>query len=1413
MSTVEPGEVGLLSPAQKREWLARALRQKAGAQVTTAPLSHGEKALWFLHQSAPESPAYHVAFSARIRSVVDVDALRRALQGLLDRHAVLRSVFKRRAGQVLREIAGHREVGFELMDGAGLDAQELHARVREAYRRPFDLERGPLLRAHLFTCAADDHVLLLTVHHIVYDGWSLWINLDELKQLYAAEVSGQPAGLLPVGTSYSSYVRRQAQMLRGPEGEALWRFWKDELGHGVPVLDLPADRPRPPVQTHDGASHRFWLEPATAQRLKALSQAEGVTPFMLLLAVFQVLLKRYSGQDQIVVGSPTSGRTAPDVDDVVGYFVNPVVLKADLSGEPPFRAFLQQVRETVLRALAHQDYPFPLLVERLQPARDPSYSPLFQVSFVFQKAQRAGGTLDLLARAQEAAGPYPWGGLALEYYDLPQQEGQFDLELEMLEVGRAFLGMFKYNARLFDAATVQRMEAHFRGLLEGVLADPTQTVGRLPLLSREERGRLLAAAGPAALPAPADRPVHRRFEQQAAARPGAIAASWEGRHLTYAELDAQANRLAHRLRALGVGPEVLVGLFVERSLDMIVGILGILKAGGAYLPLDPSSPKDRLAFIVEDSAVPVIVTQQALATDLPGRAAAVCLDAPGALAGQGADDPAVEVAADNLAYVIYTSGSTGKPKGVEVTHRNLERLFTATEEWYRFGAHDVWTVFHSVAFDFSVWEIWGALIYGGRVVVVPYGVSRSPREFLELLAAEGVTVLNQTPSAFGQLMQAEAREAPPRPLALRLVIFGGEALDVQALAPWFERHGDVSPRLVNMYGITETTVHVTYRPLSRADAASSRSVIGVPIPDVSVHLLDAHLEPVPVGVIGEIYVGGGGVARRYLHRPELSAERFVRDPFSARPEARLYRSGDLARRLPDGDVEYVGRIDNQVKIRGFRIELAEIEVALGEHPDLARAVVTLQEDRGGDKRLVAYLVGRPGRKVAPAELRHFLADKLPAYMVPAGFVVVDELPLTGNGKIDYRALPAPDAILREAGPAFVPPRDAVEQRLAQLWEGVLSVRPVGVRDNFFELGGHSLLAVHLMADVERDFGTRLPLASLFGNPTIEQLGERLRNQTSDVVFSPLVPIQTAGDDTPFFCVAGGGGSVFYFYALAQQMGRKRPFYGLQAIGLDGECEPLTQVEDIAARYLESVQARQPHGPYLLGGHCFGGLVAFELARQLRRRGEEVALVALIDSPAPRPAAEDFAVGEEEDESVWLGRLGAIMAEAVQKDLGVDPAALGGLDFEAQLAYFREKLQAAALLPPGAGTAQVRGLLRVFMANTRARYAPGALSPVPVTLFRATQPHPHFNYPAPEDAGALEVSTLGWHRLVSGTVSVHEVPGNHVTMLTEPHVATLAARLDEALGGACQAPAASPARAGAWDERPFGQGAKAGPVDS
>ncbi len=798
---------------------------------------------------------------------------------------------------------------------------------------------------------------------------------------------------------------------------------------------------------------------------------------MTIMAAFQVLLSRYTGGDDIVVGTPVAGRERLELEGLIGFFVNIILVRVSLGGDPTVRELLRRVRRACLDAYETQGVPFEKLVEELRPERSLSQKPLVQVVFAHHK--------DLVT-----APDVP--GVLFEPLPVDTQTAKFDLSLYTWKAKRdgGLTASIEYSADLFDAATVVRMAQQFQTLLWAVAADPDRRLSDLSLVSAEERRRFLSAWN-RSRPEESRECLQEALEQRMEASPDSVAVVFEGEHLSYGELNRRANRLAHRLRSLGIGPEARVGLYLERSLDLVVGVVGILKSGGAYVPLDPSYPNERIRFMLKDSGARVVVTHSALAERLStADVEQVRLDER--WPDESHANPPRTATATNLAYVMYTSGSTGRPKGVAVTHGNAVRLFKAAAEHFDFGAADTWTLFHSYAFDFSVWELFGALLHGARLVVIPHWVSRTPDAFYERLSLERVTILNQTPSAFGQLSKVEEEEGRCSPLALRLVIFGGEALELNNLRPWFDRHGDERPRLVNMYGITETTVHVTYRPLAASDlSAPGRGGIGRPLSDVRLCVLDRFGQLVPIGVPGEIHVGGAGLARGYLDRPELTAERFVPDPFTAFPGERLYRTGDRARWTAEGELQYLGRIDHQVKIRGFRIELGEIESVLTEHPAVTQAVV-LPRNEPGDvgERLIAYFVGsEPGQLPSEIELRRHVGARLPEYMVPSVFEPLPAMPLTPEGKVDRRALPAPSGRAMTSG--YVAPRTAAELKLARIWSEVLQLERVGIEDSFFDLGGHSFLAVQLASRIREEFGVELPLLQIFERPTIADLAETL----------------------------------------------------------------------------------------------------------------------------------------------------------------------------------------------------------------------------------------------------------------------------------------------------------------------------------
>ncbi|WP_410525286.1 pyoverdine non-ribosomal peptide synthetase PvdD [Pseudomonas aeruginosa PAO1] len=1100
-------KVGSLSP-QERKALAVLLKQQGVNLFEIAPvfkrqdgeplrLSYAQERQWFLWQLEPESAAYHIPSVLRLRGRLDLDALQRSFDSLVARHETLRTRFRLDGDEARQEIAASMALPLDIVALGPLEEGALARQVETTIARPFDLERGPLLRVSLLRLAEDDHVLVLVQHHIVSDGWSMQVMVEELVQLYAAYSRGLEVALPALPIQYADYALWQRSWMEAGEKERQLAYWTGLLGGEQPVLELPFDRPRPVRQSHRGAQFILELDIDLSQALRRVAQQEGATAFALLLASFQALLYRYSGQADIRVGVPIANRNRVETERLIGFFVNTQVLKADLDGRMGFDELLAQARQRALEAQAHQDLPFEQLVEALQPERNASHNPLFQVLFNHQSEIRSV-TPEVQLEDLRLEG-LAWDG----------QTAQFDLTLDIQEDENGIWASFDYATDLFDASTVERLAGHWRNLLRGIVANPRQRLGELPLLDAPERRQTLSEWNPAQRECAVQGTLQQRFEEQARQRPQAVALILDEQRLSYGELNARANRLAHCLIARGVGADVPVGLALERSLDMLVGLLAILKAGGAYLPLDPAAPEERLAHILDDSGVRLLLTQGHLLERLPRQAGVEVLAIDGlVLDGYAESDPLPTLSADNLAYVIYTSGSTGKPKGTLLTHRNALRLFSATEAWFGFDERDVWTLFHSYAFDFSVWEIFGALLYGGCLVIVPQWVSRSPEDFYRLLCREGVTVLNQTPSAFKQLMAVacSADMATQQP-ALRYVIFGGEALDLQSLRPWFQRFGDRQPQLVNMYGITETTVHVTYRPVSEADLEGGLvSPIGGTIPDLSWYILDRDLNPVPRGAVGELYIGRAGLARGYLRRPGLSATRFVPNPFPGGAGERLYRTGDLARFQADGNIEYIGRIDHQVKVRGFRIELGEIEAALAGLAGVRDAVV-LAHDGVGGTQLVGYVVADSAEDAERLResLRESLKRHLPDYMVPAHLMLLERMPLTVNGKLDRQALPQPDASLSQQ--AYRAPGSELEQRIAAIWSEILGVERVGLDDNFFELGGHSLLATRVISRVRQEQQLDASLKALFERPVLEAFAQGLERTTDAVSTIPLADRQ------------------------------------------------------------------------------------------------------------------------------------------------------------------------------------------------------------------------------------------------------------------------------------------------------------------
>ncbi|HZI16342.1 MAG TPA: amino acid adenylation domain-containing protein, partial [Myxococcus sp.] len=1092
------------------------------------PVSFAQQRLWFLSQLEPDSPFYNIPSHLLLEGALDTAALEASLSALCRRHEALRATFASVDGEPVLRLLPELAPRLGSVDLSHLAAGEAERQARALAEaeslRPFDLARGPLLRATLVRLSPRRHLLLLVVHHIICDAWSLGLLMRELGALYGALTRGEPSPLPPPRLDSVDHAAWQRRWLRGEVLERQLAWWRQYLANAPVALSLPTDRPRPAVQTYRGAAHAFHLPPEAGQALASLCRQEGVTPFMALLAAWQVLLSLHAGQEDVCVGTPIAGRTEAGLEGMVGFFVNMLVLRARLDGQPSFREVLRRVREGALGAYAHQDVPFERLVEALRPPVDRSRSPLFQVAFAFQQA---GGPALVLP------------GLESRPLETERASSKFDLTLELAESARGIEGLIEYNTALFDESTVERLARHYQRLLDAVLRAPEALALEAPLLDEAERQQVLHGWSGAAAPFPDEACIHHLFERQARLTPDARAVEFGAEALTYARLDQRANQLAHVLRAAGVGPEQVVAVALPRGVELVVALLGVLKAGGVWLPLDPAYPAARLAFMLEDSGAGLLLTDTATRALLPPRAT-LCLD-EARLDEAPVTAPEVDVLATNLAYLIYTSGSSGRPKAALLQHRGLCNTALAAARLHRFSAESRVLQVAASSFDASLCEIFGTLLAGGTLVLAPRESLLPGLPLRTLLQERHITAATLTPAVLAGL-EPEGLEG------LRTIISAGEAL-----APELARRWAPGRLLLNAYGPTEASICAAITP---EGVDPERVTLGGPWPNTWLYVLDARLRPVPVGIPGELYIAGPGLARGYLRRPDLTAERFLPHPFSDVPGARLYRTGDAARWLPGGELEFLGRVDAQVKLRGFRIELGEVEAALASAPGVGHAAAVLRREASGDARLVGYVVPSPGSTVDAAAVRSWLKARLPEFMVPSALGVLEALPLTPNGKVDTRALPAPDALAADTT-AHVPPRDALEALLATAFEELLGVSPVGAEHDFFALGGHSLLAMRLLARIQERTGRALPPRVLFEAPTVEGLAAHLRGEAS--AWTPVVPLQRDGTSPPLFCVHPIGGAVFAYAELARCLAPGQPVYGLEAPGL-AEGTPLDSVE-------------------------------------------------------------------------------------------------------------------------------------------------------------------------------------------------------------------------------------------------------------
>ncbi|HEX2203309.1 MAG TPA: amino acid adenylation domain-containing protein, partial [Longimicrobium sp.] len=1181
------------------------------------PLSFAQERLWFLDQLESDSAFYNIPAALRLSGALDVRALERALGEVVRRHEALRTTFPEVDGAPVQAIAPFTGFSVSFDDLSALDEPQREAEVRrraaDDAARPFDLAGGPLFRAALLRLSAEEHVLLLSMHHVVSDGWSLGVLFRELSALYAAFVAGEESPLPGLPVQYADFAVWQRERLRGEALDRQLAYWKGRLAGAPALLELPTDHPRPAVQTYRGAQEAVELPAGLLERLETLGRGEGATLYMVLLGAFQLLLSKYAGTDDVVVGSPIAGRTRAEVEGLIGFFVNTLVLRTDLSGDPTVRELLARVRGATLGAYEHQEVPFERLVEVLHPERSLSHAPLFQVMFTLEDAGQARAALP---------------GLRTESVDAELANTKFDLTLALGSDGGRLRGALVYGTDLFDRATIQRMAGHLERVLEQVSSRPDARLSEIELPSAEERGVVLHAWNRTEAAFPADLCIHQLIEDQAERTPDAVAVVFEDDTVTYRGLNARANRLAHRLVRLGVGPEVRVGLCLERSVEMVVSILAVLKAGGAYVPLDPGYPAERLAYMLEDSGVPVLLTQERLRAILPSSDATVlAVDSEWAeIETESAENPTPAVSPSNLAYVIYTSGSTGRPKGAMNAHRGVVNRLWWMQAEYGIGAADVVLQKTPFSFDVSVWEFFWPLQQGARLVMARPEGHRDPAYLAEIIETEGVTTLHFVPSMLQQFVEeADASRCG----SLQRVICSGEALPPALVARFHERF-PATVGLHNLYGPTEAAVDVSYWACERGDSTGVVP-IGRPVWNTQLYVLDAALRPVPVGVPGELYIGGVQVARGYLDRPDLTAERFVPDAFAAEPGARLYRTGDKVRWRTDGALEYLGRLDEQVKIRGLRIELGEIEAAIRRHENVTDCVVVARADAAGEKRLVAYVVGEAEVEALKTALRR----SLPEYMVPSAFVFLDALPLSPNGKLDRKALPAPEFV---SAAAYVAPRTEVEEALAGIWAEVLRLDRVGVEENFFDLGGHSLLATRVVSRVRADLGVDLPLRAMFEGPTVAALAgvveaARLAGAARHPSVVPVgrdrpLPLSFA-QERLWFLDRLEPGSAFYVLPAALRLSGAMDVRALErALG-----EIVRRHEALRTVFREAaggpVQVIVPFGGFALPVHDLSALDEAEREAEVRRRGAEDAARPFDLAAGPLFRAALLRLGAEE----------------------------------------------------------------------------------------------------------------------------------------------------------------------------------------
>lgn len=1369
------------------------------------PLSFAQESLWFFDKLQPGSPAYNMSSAYSISGDINITALEMALRKLVQRHEVLRTTFPLLDGQPIQEISQNIEFEIHFEDFSHLPEEEQVNATRRLFgeeaNTSFQLAEGPLWTVTMVRQSETDWVLLFVIHHILADGWSLEIFLRELISLYRLSLVNSPSSLPQPSLQYGDFSRWQRQNSVQESWEPQINYWKKQLSGCPMFLDLPTDRPRPSEQNFKGGRVPFTLSNELTTSLNDMSRGEQATTFMTLLAAFQTLLFRYSGQEEFLIGVPVAGRNNEEVRSTIGLFVNTMVLRADLSSSPSFAELLAQVRRTALEAFANQDVPFEQVVKELHPERTLSHNPLFQVMFAYHNFSRG-----------EEAVLEEIPGLHIAPMQIEQHTAKFDLTVFFEEFDDQLEGAIEYRSDLFEEGTIRRMVGHFEVLLQGIVANPRQPVHSIPLLTQGERHQVLVEWNATDHPYP-NRSLHELIEEQVVRTPNARAVSFKGTHLTYDELNHRANRFAHFLKKAGVGPGVFVGIYLNRSIDMMVALLGVLKTGGAYIPLDLSFPKARLRLIMEESRMLILLTESELchglfphSTDsqpnfiVKGEGVAIgdfdlerkrpiqyprvlCLDAIDAELVQEPTDNLCNLATpDNLAYVIYTSGSTGIPKGVMVPHRGLVNYLSWCTESYDVKGGGGALVHSSIGFDMAVTSLFAPLMVGKFVELLPSDASIDTLA-KAIMSQPGWSFLKLTPSHLDML----SYRMSGRQQCIKRLIVGGETLQGHTIHQW--RTLDTDAIVVNEYGPTEAVVGCCVYEVPGHNVPSGSLPIGRPISNVQLYILDRCQQPVPIGIPGELYIGGHGLARGYLNQPELTRQTFIPNPFGNDPDTYIYKTGDGCRYRDDGTIEFLGRIDRQVKLRGYRIELSEVEAVLSRHPGVQESVVVLRE-QSGSTMLMAYVVPSSLQDnlnddpewdwashslELSATLQAFLRDWLPSYMIPSTFLLLKGFPLTSNGKINYDALPGVESEPTRDKDSFVPPGDTLESQLVSLWEDALGVKPIGVQDNFFDLGGHSLLAVRLWARMESLVGKALPLSLLYRSPTIAQLAQVIRHQREGTQWEYLLEVQPGGSGFPLFIIPGAGDTGLYLRDLAKYLGPDQPLYGFQAQGLDGKKDLHTSVKEMARSYFKELRRLQPEGPYLLGGYSFGGIVAYEIAQRLQDAGQQVALLALFDTPGPAYSSPIPTQRKREPFFGWIRRhekfLRTISWTRRCKYVCSRSVNLLASWFKLDPRKARRWLCYVwyVLKLPIPLALRSYYMLYVTSEIAKAAYTIRPFSG-PITIFQAKGS-------SPRQEG------LGWQNYALGGLEIRHVAGKHMELIKEPYVQGLAENLRDGIENA------------------------------